>query len=66
MTPYDCGYPKERYEERVREAAEDHLAARVVRANRQHEHRAQLRDIVTWLRSVAADKGIAVLRGRHA
>ncbi len=66
MTPYDVGFPKQLYDERVREAAEDHLAARVARANSQRERRALLRDVVSWLRAFPASAGVAVLRGRHA
>ncbi len=65
MTPYDYGYPKELYEARVREAREDHLAARVARGNRQREHGIQLRNIVSWLRALPASTEGAALRGRH-
>ncbi len=66
MMPYEVGLPKERYEERVREAAEDRLAARVARTSDQREHSALVRDAVSWLRALPAKRGIAVLMGRHA
>ncbi len=64
MTPYDHEYPKQMCEERVREAAEDHLAARVTSGDR--EHHVLLREVVMWLRSLSAHAEGAVLRGRHA
>ncbi len=65
MTPYDVGLPKQMYEERVREAAEDHLAAHVARVNPLREHHGLLREVVSWLRSLPANAEGAVLRGRH-
>ncbi len=66
MVPLDYGVPRQMYEERVREAREDHLAARVARANRQPEQRVAFRDVLSWLRAFPASAGAVVLRGRHA
>ncbi len=66
MVPLDYGFPKQAYEERVREAREDHLAALVARAHRQQEHRVLLRDTVSWLSALAARAGAGGLRRRPA